>query len=367
MTPDSPKGPESETRPALWKRIMEATAAVHGLSLATRVYLVDQVFPLVNAHANRILQYGAFGDRDAVEAISAAVSEVERLTAEVERLMLSEIDANSRLGRAVMRAENAEAEVSRLREQLATQALPNDGSIAELIYEHVKPVPDHEHSSDWTLSRLSVNAAEQAILALAAPVSESVPATPEQDEGRPSGSERLAPRSDVELLRRLRTFVADLQGNTRTGQEKGLPNQISYDDGFSDGQVQAGNDLEMLLDEFDRSAAQAARSEATPEELPEVWTEDETVIPDDGVEYVPSSPPSGGDSDTTPRVWRDRDGDHWREEPDGQLSLVWFKGLNTPCEGGPTTRERVERYAGPLTEVLPSPSSLPQEGGTDEG
>jgi hypothetical protein len=70
------------------------------------------------------------------------------------------------------------------------------------------------------------------------------------------------------------------------------------------------------------------------------------------LEYA--TPPSAGGADTTPRVWMDRDGDHWREEPDGLLSLVWFKGLGTPCEGGPTPRERVEQYAGPLVEVLPN-------------
>ena len=48
----------------------------------------------------------------------------------------------------------------------------------------------------------------------------------------------------------LRLLVKDLQSQTRTGKEQGLPNDIAYDDGFSDGQVQAGNDLEALLDEY---------------------------------------------------------------------------------------------------------------------
>lgn len=72
-----------------------------------------------------------------------------------------------------------------------------------------------------------------------------------RDEGRPSGSKAAEPRSGEDLVQRLRSLVADLQGE-------------SYDKGFQDGQVQAGNDLEMLLDECAPDAAQAARSEATP-------------------------------------------------------------------------------------------------------
>lgn len=76
------------------------------------------------------------------------------------------------------------------------------------------------------------------------------------DGGRPSGSS-AAPRSDEELLVRLRGLVFDLQ-------DKPTPGPFKYDNGYLDGQVQAGNDLEALLDEYAPDAAQAAGSAATP-------------------------------------------------------------------------------------------------------
>jgi hypothetical protein len=90
----------------------------------------------------------------------------------------------------------------------------------------------------------------------------------------------------------------------------------------------------------------------------------------------PSSPPSGGDSDTTPRVWAVGD-----PEPDESVQTVraansqvfrriWLRSARHPLWqagiGGQVTWAVLLGAVGPVTEVLPSPSSLPQEGGTDD-
>ena len=51
-------------------------------------------------------------------------------------------------------------------------------------------------------------------------------------------------------LTALRQLTKSLEGETRTGKEKGLPNDIAYDDGVVDGLNQAGYQLTTLLEEY---------------------------------------------------------------------------------------------------------------------
>lgn len=116
-----------------------------------------------------------------------------------------------------------------------------------------------------------------------------------QDEGRPSGSERLAPQSVDEFVVRLRGLVFDLRDKPLESDH------IDYDTGWRDGQIQAGNDLEMLLDEYAPDAAQAARSEATPEALPAV---DPDAFGAAGYVLQPPSPSLPKEGEDTPPVAR---------------------------------------------------------------
>lgn len=52
---------------------------------------------------------------------------------------------------------------------------------------------------------------------------------------------------DGELYRKLMALAGQLQSETRTGQEKGTPNEIAWDDGYSGGRVNSGEELEALL------------------------------------------------------------------------------------------------------------------------
>lgn len=60
------------------------------------------------------------------------------------------------------------------------------------------------------------------------------------------------PKKMVTALRRL---AKELQSHTRTGEEKGLPNEIAYDDGFCDGLNQAGYQLKVILEEWEKSCS----------------------------------------------------------------------------------------------------------------
>lgn len=355
MTTDSPKGPETSLRERIESAIVWAR---HDYDHNENLVIPRE------AAANA--------------AWSEIAPEVERLTAEVERLTLSEADANAYLGRAVMRAENAEAEVSRLREQLATAVvLPQDAE------DRVRSAA--MDGDRWTsmradeiqaLIRLTLN----QVRSWSAPVSESVPATPRQDEGRPSGSGAAAPRSDGDEVRALLIHPAAWNGLVKwldsrsiyvqaAGELEGIPcwhmgvRDLSlanagirdqcdwwWDDSRCPDWAERGGDLcklhrsererydaetERICAAKEQDAAQAARSEATPE--------------------VPSSsPPSGGDSDTTPRVWKDVRGCEWEEAAKrGYLQLIRTDPSHRrEINGLVLTRSYVETHYGPLAEVL---------------
>ena len=52
----------------------------------------------------------------------------------------------------------------------------------------------------------------------------------------------------TDLRAKLQGMVADLRSHTPPG-DANLSTEVAYDNGFFDGQIQAGNDLEALLDE----------------------------------------------------------------------------------------------------------------------
>lgn len=310
MTIGSPKGPEREARPeeSLRERVLHALCDGYNEQHASSMKDTARPDEFV-------------GEADAVMAVF--VPEVERLTAEVERLAKLAAKSEAAMNwsdkyftRVSQRAQAYKAERNRLREQLATAALPDDGSIAELIYEHVKPVPDHEHSSDWTLSRLSVNAAERAILALAAPVSESVPAIPRKQWGIRffDGSVRLqsgetparefaAHWKDAEVVSRpVADWIAD-------PLRASAPSEASMEDAVLFAAAQ---------DRVRRDKGERHALEDVAEEL---------ELLDEG-RPSGSTPPAGGDSDTTPRQFQVGDEVRWcwtGANADG----TWFKARLT--------------------------------------
>jgi hypothetical protein len=426
VTADSPKGPEREARPELSGRIRKA---------------LDDAYEGIDPE-------NFLRSAPATDAVMAIVGpEVERLTAEVEqqnrwyRQMGSERDEKQmeieRLRRRIgaIRGALIEAvweslppsvstlravqwlvsEYERMREQLATAVvLPQDAGeqIANALGQYV----EMENGGD--------EPEVQAVLALlrswVAPVSESVPVTPEQvgaglwhleadvadaiasvdaaggtykdqakaalrvarasevqanskleqnlDEGRPSGSGAATPRSGGDDVRALLIHPAAWSGLVQWLDSRGI-------------YVQTAGDLEgipcwsMGVHDLDPPvAAQAARSEASPN--PQITNEINTTS---------SSPPSGGDSDTTPRKFQVGDEVRWcwsGANADG----TWFKarlteehpdkypkgwaGEITDCGSAYTAEHMGEVPPGFLVYMdIPSislVSSLPQEGGTDD-
>ncbi len=65
------------------------------------------------------------------------------------------------------------------------------------------------------------------------------------------------------LRAKLRGMVAELRSHTPPG-DAWLPTEIAYDNGFRDSQIQAGNDLEALLDEHDMPQASSTPAPAPP-------------------------------------------------------------------------------------------------------
>jgi hypothetical protein len=357
VTIDSPKGPEREARPEEVS-LPELRYAPNGRVAVRRPGQFDEWVVVAGPDLSWLADVRP--NADDVEAWPALPSpaEVERLTAEVERLRSEHRGLAETAGALIRRMNNAEEEVSRLREQLATAALPDDGSIAELIYEHVKPVPDHEHSSDWTLSRLSVNAAEQAILALAAPVSESVPVIPQHDV-----AESIATRTLQSLVFELREKcdkwdrefgVCGAVPEAACGVRSTLGLHL----------IAAQNALGA--DPLRASAPSEASQEVMHDDLADSPIEDRstwTRVEPNSVNRVgsASTPPAGGDSDTTPRRWTVGD-----PEPTGDVTVRsglcdWRRGDNLLWHAY-RNGERVGQHAHTwssliaifdLTEVLP--------------
>lgn len=229
---------------------------------------------------------------DLEKARSAAddlIDEVERLTAEValyrerdgltRKALQTDGDGPLQFAAVIVRQQRdkAEAEVSRLREQLAAQPPRHK---VEIHSTGCGYRAECTVCKDWYLNgreELAEDWRDQHEADTLRPVSAwdlLGIAREKTDEGRPSGSERLAPHSDDDLVAHLRNLVTRLKNNVRTGEEKGLPNEIAFDDGWFGALVHAGNELETLLDQYGPNgwdpAAQAARSGATPEDLSHV-------------------------------------------------------------------------------------------------
>lgn len=303
------------------------------------------------------------------------------------------------------------AEVSRLREQFATAVvLPQDAD--ECVSVALNAAANRCNAALSEGFDIALTDAVMDVLRFwgAAPVSESVPATPHRDEGRPSGSGAAAPQSCAcasctpsEGPWRVIMHLCPQCGNKRCpgakdhsqtcsgSNELGQPGSL-YD--FTEdrhlGQCVEDECLERREEghracEFhvNLPAAQAARGEATPilcdehcpAEDPECRCSEQAWHRTCCHASASSSPPSGGDSDTTPRVWTVGD-----PEPDESVQTVraansqvfrriWLRSVRRPLWqagiGGQVEWAVMLGAVGPVTEVL-SPSSLPQEGGTDD-
>lgn len=270
---DSPKGPESEVRPGFTKyERYDLTTWAYAAAHSIEVYEVDRSDggfedlerELLDAHelqnqglAALLGLPGEADDGDIADEITRQRSEVERLTAEVERLReagrviarsserffhanADKTDQIERLqaqyDQAVedwgrndeqMLAENQRLteEVSRLREQLAAaQALVADfrrraeqtvatfGEDGQHDDECDSPVECHASAQHFTW-KLAATALEKAV---SASVSESVPVTPQL----PSGSALiddlgLSEQQSDNLVARIATLTAEFAGRIR--------------------------------------------------------------------------------------------------------------------------------------------------------
>jgi hypothetical protein len=321
-----------------------------------------------------------------------------------------------------MLAENQRSseEVSRLREQLATQALPPNAS-----YRIAAKVMIRLHQAGFPLDNAQRNLLPQIVKdemrAWSAPVSESVPATPRhqvdvllddtetlwvavcnicgpseassfhavrsmadqheadtlrptltnesfissQDEGRPSGSGAAAPHSgfksgdlvrwngdtgwfEGEILRPTSNETKRSGGWTMLIENMWDVAVTNLGTFYANNKRMIGWVVYLTEERIERigrpqDAAQAARSEATPN--PQITSE---------INMPSSSPPSGGDSDTTPRTavrYLSSNCHHC------QHTYNWHASNNACVWSGCGCDAFVDQ---------PSPSSLPQEGGTDD-
>lgn len=316
--------------------------------------------------------------KHADDALEAVRPEVERLTAENQRLVRT-------LTYVQQQRDEKEAEVSRLREQLAAQPeIPADAddlirklrdAVAKL--ESKTEVAAHLDGGsgshdDQSAARVAVDQVIEEVGAAIGRVGRTIPASAVEDlvefwhgchaqflddaarallakwSAPVSESVPATPASRVETAA-TEEFDAAYKGHG--GQCVSFNGSPEY---RCEWMVGHEGDHRRYVGpyrwELWKDAADAARSGATLEAPPS------------------SSPPSGGDSDTTPRVWADVRGCEWEEvAPFDELRLIRTDPSHCREVDGPTfSRRYVEAHYGPLVELTPpSPSSLPQEGGTD--
>jgi hypothetical protein len=104
------------------------------------------------------------------------------------------------------------------------------------------------------------------------------------------------------------------------------------------------------------SLRDSATSEASQEAIE--WAESAIPLANEANDLIEGNdaPPAAGEADTTPRVWRDCDGDTWREVEPGSLALVANReGMAFEVDHQQLAPiERVWQIVGPLVEVLPN-------------
>lgn len=443
-TPECPKGPEREARPEEASSLRERLIAALMSASQARQDLSDAEGNEPDLTPEEWSNYlHTLNPRDAADAVLAEVSpEVERLAAEVERLR-SELDAerdhyDTRLSelRAVKDAlcplfTDAEvdkllihprelaplvaAEVSRLREQLATAVLlPQDAedqlriAIADpgsrLPRIHYTPERASEPVTRW-----SARSVLDLLASWSAPVSESVPATPPDfgclridlvsewrsgdkalfrlhpdDEGeevevrKVAGSTALVEAdpfpfgnpqrwsADVSELSQLPAPAPRCTAIVPTGPEDAMECGADPVKGTErcDGHTQAESLRASAPSEASTECKEQTENLHSVTEiqgnLPAAASDsEETWDPCEcgGTCATPSSstPPAGGDSDTTPRVWKDVRGCEWEEVAlFDELRLIRTDPSHCREIGGVSfSRRYVEAHYGPLTEVLP--------------
>lgn len=336
MTPDSPKGPESDA--ATFASLYRSEQS-RANELETRLAETEDVYSeLLRGMAARASDF-----RRALAFADAHVPQWERI-----------IDEHK-------------AEVSRLREQLAAAT----ATLSELVTlkDGPRDVSYHERKPlAWQTAR---------VFLAGAPFSESVPATPQQDEdavlfavaqdrvrrdkgvrhtledvaaelelmdeGRPSGSERLAPRS-------VKTF------DCKQDCEAVAPECFCV-----------GTEPHRLCCHED--AAQAARSEATPEEPSahaRVWTRENAEEPKPA---VGDNFPNVVDAHGVRWVADERDDgfEGWRSDSHG--FRIWRSWAQLLWQRGPLTASRLPlsvRKEKTVTEQIPHVLTITTDPENDE-
>lgn len=182
---DSPKGPEREARPGEVS-LPELRYAPNGRVAVRRPGQFDEWVVVAGPDLSWLADVRP--NADDVEAWPALPSpaEVERLTAEVERLRSERRGLAETAGALIRRMNNAEAEVSRLREQLATAVFvwPRDAMvrIRECIADPSRMGPRQHQSAGEpyeTVAGWGARAVVKLMESWRAPGAESVPAAPE--------------------------------------------------------------------------------------------------------------------------------------------------------------------------------------------